>query len=189
MEAPTNNRRLLAIALCVVSAACLVYAALGTTWLVNETDEYGLRTGRECSKLTELGGPASLHCSERTNAQVVELWRALDAKQASSAHVPTGWITFVLALLAAAALAASAALAAANKAPHLPIAPTTIAFLGVAIALITGCVFVATKPGPAGSVGVGPSFWIFGLGCVMGIAGAQLAAKVNQPRDDEWDVE
>jgi hypothetical protein len=50
-------------------------------------------------------------------------------------------------------------------------------------------VFVATKPGPNGMVGVGLSFWIFGVGCVMGIAGAQMMAKVNRPPDPEWTVD
>jgi hypothetical protein len=70
-----------------------------------------------------------------------------------------------------------------------PIAPTTIALLGVMIGLITGCVFIATKPGPTGMVGVGLSFWIFGVGCVMGIAAAQMMAKVNRPPDPEWTVD
>ena len=50
-------------------------------------------------------------------------------------------------------------------------------------------VFVATKPGPPGMVGVGLSFWIFGVGAVMGIVGAQLLAKVNRPPDTEWTVD
>jgi hypothetical protein len=50
-------------------------------------------------------------------------------------------------------------------------------------------VFVATKPGPTGMVGVGMSFWIFGAGCVMGIAGAQMMAKLNRPLEPEWTVD
>jgi hypothetical protein len=54
------------------------------------------------------------------------------------------------------------------------------------VGLISGCVFVATKPGPAGMVGVGMSFWLFGAGVVMGIVGAQMLAKVIRPPDPEW---
>jgi hypothetical protein len=46
-------------------------------------------------------------------------------------------------------------------------------------------VFVATKPGEAGFVGVGQSFWVFGAGAVLGIAGAQMLAKVNRPSDPD----
>jgi hypothetical protein len=63
--------------------------------------------------------------------------------------------------------------------------PTTIALLGVMIGLLTGCVFVATKPGEAGSVGVAWSFWAFGLGAVTGLAGAQLLARQLRPADPD----
>ena len=63
----------------------------------------------------------------------------------------------------------------------MPMAPTTLALLAIMAALVTGCVFVATKPGPGGFVGVGIAFWIFGAGAVMGIAGAQLLAKGEPP--------
>jgi hypothetical protein len=34
-------------------------------------------------------------------------------------------------------------------------------------------------------VGVGLSFWVFGVGTVMGIAGAQMMAKVNRAPDPD----
>lgn len=198
MEAPTTNRRLLALALCVVSAGCLVYAAFTHAWLVNDSRladlGFGLRSDVECGSdytFVDAGKSIGHECVEYSNSALIAKWRDLGpegAKLTSGAFVPTGWITFIVALLAAAGLAASAVYGWANKAPTWPIAPTTIGLLGVMIGLITGCVFVATKPGPAGMFGVGMSFWIFGVGCVMGLAGAQLAAKVNRPRNDEWDV-
>jgi len=154
----------------------------------------GLRSNFECgTSYTFVDAEQSVaqRCVEYSNGALIAKWRDMGpeaAKLTSGAFVPTGWITFIVALLAAAGLAASAVYGWANKAPSWPIAPTTIGLLGVMIGLITGCVFVATKPGPAGMFGVGMSFWIFGVGCVMGLAGAQLAAKVNRPRDDEWDV-
>ncbi|MGH9883906.1 MAG: hypothetical protein ACREBE_00135, partial [bacterium] len=55
----------------------------------------------------------------------------------------------------------------------------------IMIGLISGCVFVATKPGDVGTVGVAWSFWAFGIGSVAGIAGAQLLAKQIRPADPD----
>jgi hypothetical protein len=46
-------------------------------------------------------------------------------------------------------------------------------------------VFVATKPGPAGFVGVGIAFWIFGIGAVLGLGGSIMLARVNRPVDPD----
>jgi hypothetical protein len=180
--------RPLATGLCAVAAACLLYAMFTRTWLTNAgryTEVgFGLRSNFECDR--------TQHCFESANSAFIERWRDMGpdaARLTSSAFVPMGWTTFIVALLGALGLVAAAAYGALKRAPRWPIAPTTIALLGVMIGLITGCVFVATKPGPAGMVGVGLSFWIFGVGCVMGIAGAQLLAKVNRPPDEDWTVE
>jgi hypothetical protein len=182
-----------------VAAACLVFAALGHTWLVNAsryTDlGFGLRDNFECRTSYSFDG-ATEHgkqaCEWRGNGELVKQWREMGPKAArttSGAFAPMGWATFIVALVAALGLAAAAALGFLRKTPRLPMAPTTLALLGVMAGLITGCVFVATKPGPAGMVGVGMSFWIFGVGCVMGIAGAQMMAKLNRPLDPEWTVD
>ena len=198
-DAPKKDMRPLATGLCAAAAACLLYAAFTHTWLVNASRYaelgFGLRSNFECGTSYSFDGVAeqsAQKCIEYSNSELIAKWRDMGpeaAKLTSGAFVPTGWITFIVALLAAAGLAASAAFGAAKKAADLPIAPTTVGLLGVMIGLITGCVFVATKPGPAGMVGVGMSFWIFGVGCVMGIAGAQMMAKVNRPPDEEWTVD
>ena len=84
-----------------------------------------------------------------------------------------GNAVFALLVAAVAGLVVGAILAIVRAHPRLPIAPTTVALLALMLGLITGCVFVATKPGPAGWVGVGTSFWMFGAGAVLGIAAAQ----------------
>jgi hypothetical protein len=53
------------------------------------------------------------------------------------------------------------------------------------LALISACVFVATKPGGNGALGVGVGFWVFGGGAVLGIASAQLLARVIRPADPD----
>ena len=193
------NRRVIAIALGVVAAACLIIAAFTDHWLVNSSPEakigFGLRRNQEClstgwtsyAPLDEARAADKWKCVSASNGETVDKWQALEKphgdRLASGVFAPFGWITLVVVLLAAVGLLGAAGIAAARKQPQLPIAPTTVALVGVMIGLISGCVFVATKPGPAGMVGVGLSFWLFGVGCVLGIAGAQLLAKVNRPPD------
>ena len=193
-EPVKKDMRPLASGLCAAAAACLLYAAFTHTWLANAASRYtevgfGLRSNFQCAE--GLTGKDKA-CEWMTNSAFIEQMRGLGseaAKYTSSAFVPTGWITFIVALIAAAGLAAAAAFGFLKKPMTGPIAPTTPGLLGVMIGLITGCVFVATKPGPPGMVGVGMSFWLFGVGCVMGIAGAQMMAKVNKPPEPEWTVD
>jgi hypothetical protein len=182
---PKQPNRMLAIALAIVAAGCLGYAAFSHRWLVNgnriEEFGFGLRDNYACESVESVR-----ECVTESNSHYVQVskdqgGRAADL--ASSAFAPCGWATFVECLLAMLGLAGAAGLAIAKHKRHLPMSPSTLAMLALMAALITGCVFVAQKPGEAGYVGVGPSFWVFGAGAVLGIAGAQLLAKVNRPDD------
>lgn len=195
-----KDTRSMAIGLAVAAAACMLYAGFTRQWLVNGNKylEYGfgLRSNYECSTSHETsfegGEPkksSKESCASRSNSETVAEFKRLDPKLASGGFVPTGWITFIALLLAAAGLLGAAAIAASKKPLDLPVAPTTIGLLGAMVSLITGCVFVATKPGPPGMVGVGLSFWIFGVGAVMGILGAQMLAKQLRPVEPEWTVD
>ena len=184
-QPPTKPNRVLAIALAIVAAGSLGYAAFSHRWLVNgnrvEEFGFGLRDNYSCQSID------SVHdCVTDSNSHYVQVSKdegGRAAELASSAFGPCGWATFIECLLAMLGLAAAAGLAIANKKLVLPMSPSTLALLALMAALITGCVFVAQKPGEAGYVGVGPSFWVFGAGAVLGIAGAQLLAKVNRPED------
>jgi hypothetical protein len=198
-EPRKKDLRPLATGLCAAAAACLLFAAFTKSWLVNGNRYaevgFGLRSNYECGMSYAFDGAAESSkqsCTETANKEFIDKWRSMGEsakKLTSAAFVPTGWITFIVALIAAFGLLAAAAYGAANKPMNWPIAPTSIGLLGVMLGLITGCVFVATKPGPTGMVGVGLSFWMFGIGCVMGIAGAQMMAKVNRPPDPDWTVD
>jgi hypothetical protein len=159
MESKPPNR-FVAIAIGIVAAGCLATATFMPTWLASAGND------------VRIGLPAIWH-------------DATLLPDASPAFEPCGWATFVLCLAAAGGLAIAALLAIAGARIRLPIAPTTIAFVAIVLALITGCVFVATKPGAAGYVGVGLGFWVFGIGSVVGIAAAQMLAKVNRPLDPD----
>jgi hypothetical protein len=181
MSEPSHDNRNFAAALALGAAACLVFAACSRHWLVNGRADmmFGLRDNLTC------GAP---DCEPTTNAAFVELVKGMSGnspEMASNAFAPMGWATTVTCLLAALGLAGAAALALAKKRPTLPISPSTIALLGIMAGLITGCVFVATKPGEGAFIGVGLGFFVFGIGSVAGIVAAQMLAKINRPPDPD----
>jgi drug/metabolite transporter (DMT)-like permease len=185
-----NDKRWLGIGLAVAAAALLLYAALSRAWLHNPRLGISFGPGG-CNNCCYLVGDAADGCS-LSNEGFVDSMRAMakklgDAKAmpTSSAFAPMGWTTYVLCIVGALGLLATAALALAKRRPQLPISPASIALLAIMMSLITGCVFVATKPGPAGFVGVANGFWAFGIGTVAGIAGAQMLAKLIRPVDPD----
>jgi hypothetical protein len=186
-EPQPKSNRMLAIVLALVAGAGLIYAAVSKQWLTNgneyEQISFGLRDMSQC------GSAFGEHdCDRYSNGEFVQHMRDFSESAAlntSGAFAPMGWITLVACLLAALGLLVAAALAIAGKKPDWPMSPSTLALLGIIVGIITGCVFIATKPGPAGFVGAGLSFWIFGGGCVLGIAAAQMLARVNRPLDPD----
>ena len=186
-ESTSRDHRVLAIALAFGAAACLIFACFTREWLINvssrEDRGVGLRSNFSC-----IVGAGEAGCSNLTNHELVEEFRSEGtetSRQTSGAFVPMGWATFVECLVAALGVLAAAALALARKTPDLPIAPTTVGLLAVMATLITGMVFIATKPGPPGYVGVGLSFWVFSVGAVAGIVANQMLAKINRPVDPD----
>lgn len=177
---PKKDIRMLAIGLAVGAAALLGFAAFSRMWIGRPE---GIGFGpMGCTQCGLINGDASM-----SNGAFIEMLRSsgMDEKYTSGTFAPMGWITFGLCLIAALGLLGGAALAFLRKRPELPMAPTSAALLGLMGALITGCVFVATKPGGPGFVGVQMGFWAFGIGAVMGIAAAQMLAKVNRPVDPD----
>ena len=185
-DAPRKDNRLLSIGLAVLAAGLLIVAALSRHWLANPAmNDLGfgpMGCANCCLPRLEPGCGMS-------NGAFVDAVRAADpvhsADQTSGAFAPTGWITFGLCLIAALGLLAAAFVAFRNRRPELPIAPASIALLAIIGAMISGCVFVATKPGRAGFVGVNSGFWAFGIGLVLGIVAAQQLAKVIRPVDPD----
>ena len=179
--APEQENRTAAIAVSLCAAAGLIFALFSRQWLVNGLGDelFGLREHASCS---------SHQCAVDSNAAFVAMIQGVGGRMgdlASSAFSPAGWVTSATCALAALGLLVAAALALAGARPNLPISPSTIALLGAMAGLIAGCVFVATKPGEPGFIGIGMGFWVFGISSVAAIAGAQLLAKVNRPPDPD----
>lgn len=103
----------------------------------------------------------------------------------SSVFPVLGWITFAACLIAVLSLAAATLIVIAKKRVRLPVMPTTTALLGVLVALGAGCVYVAVKPGPPGYVGVGPGFFVFGVGVVLGLYSSLVLDKLMRPHDPD----
>ena len=115
----------------------------------------------------------------------IEKQIAIELKVASSAFAPLGKVTFVACLVSAASLLIATALVLARKRLVLPMMPTTLALLGILVALVAGPVFAALKPGPAGYVGVSSGFFLFGGGIVAGLASALMLNKLLRPVDPD----
>jgi hypothetical protein len=172
--------RALGIVLALGAAALLVAACFSHRWLANKhLGDFGYSplAFQQCGAT----------CETISNFQVAEIASdsPFEENRVPAAFPVAGLITFAVLLIAAAGLVIAAGIAAAHRRPNLPISPTTFALLGIMIGLISGCVFVATKPGGVGAVGVAWSFWAFGIGSVAGIAGAQLLATQIRPSDPD----
>lgn len=103
----------------------------------------------------------------------------------SSAFALCGWLALVGCAVAALSLAIAILLVVLRQRRHLAIMPTTTALLGLMLAIITGCVFVATKPGGSGFVGVSFGFWGFAVGIILGIASTLMLNPLLRPEDDD----
>ena len=185
----TKPNPMLAIALAIVAGLGLLFASFSTRWLANYgTDgsiEMGLRSTTECGSVGMVLGPASGECRTESSSEYAKEWNVSEGRYYTAAWAPLGLVTLIVTLLGALGLLAGAAVGCLKTKPQLPVSPSSLALIGIMLALIAGCLFVATKPGVPGLVGVGITFWIFGAGAVLGIASAIMLAKVNRPADPD----
>jgi len=177
---PRELPRAVTVLLAIVAAGCLIAACFSHRWLANRhTGDLGYSplSYQVCRPI----------CTSITNFQVARNTYNLpfEEDRVSVVFPVAGLITFIVLLVAAGGLIVAAGITAANRRPNLPVSPTTFALLGLLIGLPAGCVFVATKPGAVGAVGVAWSFWAFGIGAVAGIAVAQLLARQIRPPDPD----
>lgn len=207
MQARKQRRRATAIVLAFVSAAALIAGVFGPRWLQTpegigvtlERDEVvsagmGLRAFEMCHEqvCVSISNTALIDLLEKRIEQIREENKTLPAQQQRALpHAPwhgfpiVGYITLVAGLIAAAGLVIAGILAMAGKRIFVPIMPTTIAVLGLAIGIITGCIFVATKPDFTVSLVVGWTFITFGAGAVLGLAAVFPLNRAIRPIDEE----
>lgn len=206
MQARKQQRRVVAILLAFVSAAGLSIGAFGDRWLATP---YGgdASSGNPAERSAGIGlrgyERCSGTCSTISNFELIDvLERRIEEVKQENKHLPAkeqmalprppwhgfpvvGVMALVAALIAAAGLLAGGTLAVARKRVDMAIMPTTIAVLGLAFSIITGCIFVATKPDFAESLVVGWSFITFGIAAVLGLAAVFPLNRAIRPIDDE----
>jgi hypothetical protein len=187
---PKSDNRTLAIVLAVAAAGLLLFAAFSKSWVGRPAPleiGFGPLGCHNCALFAGEGGGdmSNFAFIETLRDKASEMWGSDEQAHASAAFAPMGMVTFVVLLLSGLGLLAAAGLAAKKVRRDLPIAPTTIALLGLMASLLTACVFVATKPGGPGFVGVSMGFWCYGIGAVLGIASAQMLAKLLRPVDPD----
>lgn len=174
--------------LAIVAAALLVIAALVPKWLANAGTQgsvsMGLLSTTECGVAGIQMVATPDDCVTTANGLYAQQWKDI-GQPSSSAFSACGKATLVVSLLAALGLVGAAALGLKKTKPYLKISPSTIALVGIMLGLVVGCIFVATKPGPNGFVGIGISFWIFGAGNVLGLVSAIQLSKLNRPVDPD----
>jgi hypothetical protein len=198
---PKDNR-MVVIILAAVAGVMLLFAGISRHWIGHP--QFGVFFGpRGCEGCgTLVSGFDNAEEPNMTNGAFVSKLRARlnppteDAEYAaaasdeadkvtSSVFAPMGWLTFAASIIGGVSLLVCAFLAFQKKKVDLKVAPTTIALLALLIGMITACIFVATKPLGPGGVGVQYTFWIYGAGLVMGLASAQMLAKLLRPEDPD----
>lgn len=181
-EPPAADHRVIGIALAIVAIAALGFALVTQRWLLSPGGGtgFGLRETFTCGQDA---------CVTRPNAEAVLDFASSivrdDREHAAAIFPALGWVTSILIAIGMLGLGIAAVAAAARKRPHWPIAPTTIALLPVMIALVTGFVFLATKPGDATFVGVAIGFWVFGVGEICAVIASLLLTRAIRPPDPD----
>ena len=204
-QARKQRRRVIAIVLALVSAAGLAVGAFGDRWLARPDNGFSSASGlrRSAGMGLRIYEKCTNECISMTNfelvdaieaeiAHVKELNKKLPAKEQLALPRPVwhgfpvvGVIAFVFALIGAAGLLVGAGIAMAGKRPSLPIMPTTIGVLGLALGIINGCIFIATKPDLDEQLVVGWSFIVFGFAAVLGLAAVFPLNRAIRPIDAE----
>jgi hypothetical protein len=208
MQARKQQRRVVAIVLAFIAAAGLGVAAFGERWLATP---YGddISTSPEASTQRSAGiglrNYERCHgtCAAISNFELIDVLEArieeireqnkqLPLKeQMALPHSPwhgfpvVGIMTFIAALIAAAGLFIGGVLALMGRRVDMAIMPTTVAVLGLMISIITGCIFVATKPDFAETLVVGWTFIAFGVAAVVGLAAVFPLNRAIRPIDVE----
>lgn len=163
---------------CLV-AAVLVLVSLFMPWL--KSAKLG-RDGEVTMSLRTFSICEGGRCESMSNMDLAKLMK--EAKQSGTSFPYFGWATLIVGLVGVIALGVAGGMGLKGRFVREPIAITTVALVSLCLALVLGCIFVATKPGDGEYgrlLGVSWPFFVFGIGVVGGIAGAQMLAKAHAP--------
>jgi hypothetical protein len=174
------TQRLLALAVAGAAAVVLLAALFTNKVLVDQASEITVSCGlKQCVACVDQCHSTSIF------DLVADIERG--GGKASSVWPWAGAIGWWSGLVAVVGLLIAVGMVASRKYVRLPISPTTIALLGGGLGLITGCLFIATKPDGVGVTRVGWTFWAFGLGVVGAIVSAFLLSRQLALLEPEFD--
>ncbi len=179
-----TDHRALAILLALVASVCLGFSQVSQRWLLSPAAAPGSACATTTSATT-IKMPASSARTSTSPTRAGARRRNGERDQILSVFPWLGWATSGLIGLGELGLVASMIVAALRKRPLWIISPTTIALLPLMVAMITGCLFCATKPGKASFVGVAIGFWVFGTSEICSIIAALLLSRAIRPHDQD----
>jgi hypothetical protein len=179
-DALNNQRKKTARIVCIVAAVLVVVPCLGLRWMKAQR---GIDAG-----VSLLFVSAGEHSESNLNA-VDEINKyATDKDKIIGTYAYAGIATLFFAVLGAGALGAAAYFSFKDKFIRTPMALTTAALLALCLSLVCGCVFLGAMPRFAFGGGVSWPFFLYGVGVVAGLTGAQMLAKAySEVRDPYWD--
>jgi hypothetical protein len=180
-EDPVKKRQTAAI-LAFVAAVALLFCGVSRRWYAADGVDAGWGPRgwscdlEECDELR--GSKSNFEIIDHVKKRYEMFGKSKDAP--TIAQPIAGWITIISILLAVAGLLWGGIAALQGGIPVRPIAPSSLALLGLFFGLIAGMAFVAMNPfREKGFSGFGLSwpFWLFGAAVVTGIVAAQMLAK------------
>jgi hypothetical protein len=182
---PPDQHRWIALAVAVAALAAIAASLVTTAILVDDLGDGSMSCGlRACEACWGRGAAAT--CTTTSTIQLVD--DMIQAKSdASPAWGYAGTIAWYAAIVGGVGLLFGAGMVAVRRYVRLPVSPTTITLVGAGVALIAGCVFVATKPEAIGVTGVGCGFWAFGGGVIAAIVAAFLLSRQLALLEPEFD--
>lgn len=163
-------------------AAVLLAVSLFLPWLKSKHNDFA-NISMTLLSIKVCDGEGS-HCEKKSNFEVAKQIKELNeiaAKKEGTSFPYFGLITLIVCLLGAAAMLAAGILGLMGTFVRSPIAITTVGLLAACLGLVTGCIFVAVKPGGVGTIGVSWPFFVFGTAVVMGVAACQMLSKAFGP--------
>lgn len=209
----TARRKSTARILCLVAAVFVIMPCLGLHWLraphqvdvgmsLLSLDACGVRGGdfgddgggERCLSMSNFAIAKMMRQAPEARFEQADgplarqlAWWMREAKESTGAFAAAAIATLILAVASGLALAAAAVLAFKDRFVRRPIALTSLALMLLLLSLVAACIFIGAKPEGL-PLGVSWPFFIYALGVVLGIAGAQMLSKsFSQVIDPYWD--
>lgn len=179
----TASRKSTARIMCLVAALMVIVPCLGLHWL-RAPKRYDLGMSLWSAEQCIEDYDGNQRCESTSNFTIAKEMRK--AKEGQGAFAYAGIATLILSVVGGLALAAAGGLAFKDRFIREPVALTTVALLTLCFALVAACVFVGAKP--RGPLGISWPFFVYSVGVVLGIAGAQMLSKAfSHVSDPYWD--